>query len=147
VKTWCGGIAPPFLPLALDGDEWSSSRPRRFTPRPNRRLYPLSRKLGGPQSRSGHCGEEKNLARVGNETPPAQPRSPSLYRLRNLICRNLIGFLDGGSDRREISHLRRTTRTQKSPAHIHVPSLKFRGTLFEKHRIDVYKEDDKLNVI
>jgi hypothetical protein len=27
-----GGIAPPFLTLALDGHEWSSLRPGRFTP-------------------------------------------------------------------------------------------------------------------
>jgi hypothetical protein len=26
-----GGIALPFLTLALDGGEWSVSRPRRFT--------------------------------------------------------------------------------------------------------------------
>jgi hypothetical protein len=28
-----GGIAPPFLTSALDGGEWSASRPGRFTPR------------------------------------------------------------------------------------------------------------------
>jgi hypothetical protein len=27
-----GGIAPPFLNPALDGDEWSASRSGRFTP-------------------------------------------------------------------------------------------------------------------
>jgi hypothetical protein len=27
-----GGIAPPFLTLALDGGEWSASRFCRFTP-------------------------------------------------------------------------------------------------------------------
>jgi hypothetical protein len=27
-----GGIAPPFLTSALDGGEWSASRPCRFTP-------------------------------------------------------------------------------------------------------------------
>jgi hypothetical protein len=26
-----GGIAPPFLTSTLDGDEWSASRPCRFT--------------------------------------------------------------------------------------------------------------------
>jgi hypothetical protein len=26
-----GGIAPPFLTSALDGGEWSASRPGRFT--------------------------------------------------------------------------------------------------------------------
>jgi hypothetical protein len=28
-----GGIVPPFLTLALDGGEWSASRPCRFIPR------------------------------------------------------------------------------------------------------------------
>jgi hypothetical protein len=27
-----GGIAPPFFASALDGGEWSASRPCRFTP-------------------------------------------------------------------------------------------------------------------
>jgi hypothetical protein len=34
--------------MALYGGEWSASRPGRFTPR-----YPLDRRLGGPQDRSG----------------------------------------------------------------------------------------------
>jgi hypothetical protein len=29
---WSGGVAPPFLTLALDGGEWSASRLGRFTP-------------------------------------------------------------------------------------------------------------------
>jgi hypothetical protein len=28
-----GGVAPPFLTLALDGNEWSASRPGRFNAR------------------------------------------------------------------------------------------------------------------
>jgi hypothetical protein len=33
MKTWrSGGIAQPFLTLALDGGEWSALRPSRFTP-------------------------------------------------------------------------------------------------------------------
>jgi hypothetical protein len=31
VKVWIGGIAPPFLTSAIDGGEWSPSRPCRFT--------------------------------------------------------------------------------------------------------------------
>jgi hypothetical protein len=30
-------------------------------------------RLGGPQSRYGLCGEERNLDIVGNETPAVQP--------------------------------------------------------------------------
>jgi hypothetical protein len=36
--------------------------------------YPLDRRLGGPQSRSGHSGEEKNsnMAPAENQTPVVQ---------------------------------------------------------------------------
>jgi hypothetical protein len=37
--------------------------------------YPLDRRLGGPQNRSGRCGEEKRLAHAGNPTPAVQPVS------------------------------------------------------------------------
>jgi hypothetical protein len=39
-----------------------------FTPR-----YSLDRRLGGPQSRSGRCGEVKNLALPGTELKPSSP--------------------------------------------------------------------------
>jgi hypothetical protein len=35
--------------------------------------YSLDRRLGGPQNRSGRCGEEKRLAHSGNPTPAVQP--------------------------------------------------------------------------
>jgi hypothetical protein len=35
--------------------------------------HPLNRKLGGLQSRSGRCEEEKSLASTGNWTPAAEP--------------------------------------------------------------------------
>jgi hypothetical protein len=38
-------------------------------------LYSLERRLGGPQNRSGRCGEEKHLAHAGNPTPPIQPEA------------------------------------------------------------------------
>jgi hypothetical protein len=41
MKTWgSGGIAPPFLTLALVGGEWLASHPYRFTPRGTGRLLP-----------------------------------------------------------------------------------------------------------
>jgi hypothetical protein len=40
-------------------------------------LYQLYKRLGGPQSRSGCCGEVKILDPTGNRTPT--PRSPSPY--------------------------------------------------------------------
>jgi hypothetical protein len=47
------------LTTALDGGEWSASRPGCFTPREKPPLLTV-RRLGGPQNRSGRSGEEKN---------------------------------------------------------------------------------------
>jgi hypothetical protein len=60
-----------------------------FTPRPlypqgKSPWYPLDRRLGGPQSRSGRGGEEKNSQPPPGIEPynPDRPaRSPALYRL------------------------------------------------------------------
>jgi hypothetical protein len=61
-----------------------------FTPRPlypqgKGPSYPLDRRLGGPQSRSGRGGEEKN-SQLPPEIEPWNPDrpapSPALYRLR-----------------------------------------------------------------
>jgi hypothetical protein len=48
--------------------------------------YPLDRRLGGPQGRSGRHGEEKILDPTGTQLRPlGRPaRSQSLYRLRYL---------------------------------------------------------------
>jgi hypothetical protein len=45
-----------FMTSALDGGEWSASRPDRALPQGKVRRYPLYRRLGGSQSRSGHRG-------------------------------------------------------------------------------------------
>ena len=42
----------PFMTTALEGDEGSASRPGRSLP-PGKTRYPLYRRLGGPQDRSG----------------------------------------------------------------------------------------------
>jgi hypothetical protein len=54
-----GGIASLIVTSALDGGEWSALCPGRITPRESS-WYPLDRWMGGPQSCSGHGGEEKN---------------------------------------------------------------------------------------
>jgi hypothetical protein len=72
-----GGIAPPFFTLALYEDEWSSSRPGRFTPG-GKSLEPIGQRLGGPWSWSGHSGVQKNLLPLPGIDPPG---SRSLYRL------------------------------------------------------------------
>jgi hypothetical protein len=43
-----------FSTLALDGGEWSALFPGRALAPGKDRRYPLYRRLGGPQSRSGH---------------------------------------------------------------------------------------------
>ena len=56
----CIDIDPPpsFLTLALNGGEWLTSHPGRFTTGKVPR-YPLFTRPGGLQSRSVHFGEEK----------------------------------------------------------------------------------------
>jgi len=41
-------------------DEWATSLPLCFAQGKNYK-YPLNRKLGGPNSHSGHFGEKRNL--------------------------------------------------------------------------------------
>jgi hypothetical protein len=60
-----------FLTSALDGGEWSASRPCRALPRGKDPRYPLYRRVGGPQSRSGHRGYRKNPLPL----PGIKPRS------------------------------------------------------------------------
>jgi hypothetical protein len=56
-----GVIAPPFLSSTLgEGELLASALP--LYNRWSSIRYPLDRMLGGPQSRSGRCGEEENLA-------------------------------------------------------------------------------------
>jgi hypothetical protein len=52
--------------------EWSASCPCHFTPQGNSPWYPLDRRLGEPQSRSGHCGEVEIL-QSGIKPRPSSP--------------------------------------------------------------------------
>jgi hypothetical protein len=47
-----------FLISAPDGVEWSASRTGRSTSGERTPCYPLDRRLGWPQSRSGRGGDE-----------------------------------------------------------------------------------------
>ena len=62
---------------ALEGGEWSAARPGRTLP-PGKIRYPLYRRLGGPQGRSGRA---ENLVPTGIRFRPVQPVAQSLYRL------------------------------------------------------------------
>jgi len=62
-----------FLILAPDGGELLGSCSGCFTPRGKSPPYPLNSMLDGPQSRSGHGGEEEKIpASAGNRTPVVQ---------------------------------------------------------------------------
>jgi hypothetical protein len=65
MKTWgSGGIAPPFLTLALGGGEWSASRPGE--------RVPGTHWIGGCVGhRAGE--EEKNVGMPGIEPGPSSP--------------------------------------------------------------------------
>jgi hypothetical protein len=49
----CTNIESHFLTSALAGGDWAASCPCRFTPGERSSQYPLDRRLGGLQSRSG----------------------------------------------------------------------------------------------
>jgi hypothetical protein len=55
-----GGIAPRIIDLGTRLRWVLSFTPRSFYPQGRRPWYPLDRRLGGPQSRSGRGGKEEN---------------------------------------------------------------------------------------
>ena len=65
------------MTAALEGGEWSAARPGRTLP-PGKTRYPLYRRLGGPQGRSGRV---ENLVPIGIQSRTVQPVAQSLYRL------------------------------------------------------------------
>jgi hypothetical protein len=76
-------MAPPFLNMALDGGEWSASRPGRFTPGER---APYTHWIGGwvgPRAGMDDVDDRKFLTLPGLEHRPLgrAARSQSLYRL------------------------------------------------------------------
>jgi hypothetical protein len=69
-----GGIALPFLTLAIDGGEWSASRPDRFTPRERAPgIHWIGDWVGPRASLAAVEKKKKSLAPTGNWTPAVQP--------------------------------------------------------------------------
>jgi len=63
-----------FLTLALDGDEWSTAGPGRFTPG-KESWCPLDWRVGGPQSQHGRFGAGKISCSFRNSNPgPSNPK-------------------------------------------------------------------------
>jgi hypothetical protein len=79
-----GAIAPRILDPCTRWKWVVSFTPRPLFPQGKSPWYPLDRRLGGPQSRSGRGGEEKNsqppLA-IEPQNPDRPARSQALYRL------------------------------------------------------------------
>ena len=66
------------MTTALEGGEWSAARPGRSL-RPGKSRYPLYRRLGGPQGRSGQV--RKISPPTGIRSPDRRAHSLSLYLL------------------------------------------------------------------
>jgi len=77
---WNSGIEP-LRTSALDGTVWLTVHSWRCTPR-REPQYPWNRRLGRPQSRSGHFRKETNLLSLkGFEPWSSQPIAKLLYQL------------------------------------------------------------------
>jgi hypothetical protein len=63
----------------------------RFTPGGKGTLYSLYRELGGPQSRSGPYGEQKNLAPAGNQTRAVQSAAHRYTDSKYLLMETWVG--------------------------------------------------------
>jgi hypothetical protein len=95
MKTYCGsgGITAWIFYL---GTRWR--RVVRSTPQPlylqgKSPRYPLHRRLGGTQSRSGRCDEEKNSQSLpGLEHRSSSPQPPNLGHLPVTIPTDIIRF-------------------------------------------------------
>jgi hypothetical protein len=73
MKTWNGGITPLFFTSALDGCEWSASRPGRFTSG-ERSPVPIGEEAGwAPEPVWTLYNTEKTLAPIGNRILAIQP--------------------------------------------------------------------------
>jgi hypothetical protein len=66
----CGGITPHILELKTRWKWVVSSTPRPLYPQVKRFWYPMDRRVGGPQSQSGHSGEKKNSQPLPWLKPP-----------------------------------------------------------------------------
>jgi hypothetical protein len=64
------GIAPRILDFDTRWKWVVSFMPRPLYPQEKSPWYPLDRRLGGPQSRSEHGGEEKNSQPLPRLEPP-----------------------------------------------------------------------------
>jgi hypothetical protein len=89
----CGGsgwIDPRFLDFGTIWRWVVSFTPRLLYPREKNPRYPLDRRLGGPQSRSGQFIEVKNLDPTGTRTPTRRSSSPYPVAIPTTLTRLMI---------------------------------------------------------
>jgi hypothetical protein len=65
-----GGIDPSVLDIGIRWRLVVSFTPRPLRPQGKSFWYPLDRRLGGLQNRSGHSGEQKNSQPLPGLEPP-----------------------------------------------------------------------------
>ena len=76
------------MTAAVEGGEWSAARLGRTLP-PRKNRYPLFRRLGGSQGRSGRT---ENLVPTGIRSRTLQPVVQSLCRLSYRAQKDVIGM-------------------------------------------------------
>jgi hypothetical protein len=74
-----GGIAPRILDLCTRWRWVVNFTPRPLYPQGENPWYPLDRRLGGPQSRSGSDGKEKNSQPLPGLDLPIMQRVDQRY--------------------------------------------------------------------
>jgi hypothetical protein len=131
-----GGIAPRILDLGTRWRQMVSFTPRPLYPQGKSPSYPLDRRLGGPQGRSGRGGEEKNSQPppgIEPQNPDHPIRSPMLYRLSYHCSLSLIKLdekcnsdsLYSTAGRHVVTN---TFSISKKTAAVYILLLKFRVT-------------------
>jgi hypothetical protein len=87
-----GCIDPHFLHLGTSWRWVVKFTPRPLYPRGKSPRYPLDRRLGGLQSRSGRFGEEKIRDPTGTRTPTPRSSSPWLVAIPTTLSRLFFFF-------------------------------------------------------
>jgi hypothetical protein len=90
-EVWSGGMVPHILNLDTKWSWVVSSTPLPLYPRGKRPRFPLDRRLGGPQCRSGSGGEEKNLYSC-RESNPGRPAHSLVTIQTELLNCEIIRF-------------------------------------------------------
>jgi hypothetical protein len=95
-------LGPLFLPSALNGGEWSASRPLRFITLVKSSLYSSDRRFDGLQCRYGRCWEQKDLSL--QEIKP-EPECILRYDVYNRLDSSSLPLLTASLQQQQCAHL------------------------------------------